>query len=56
LFPHQNAVADDGSTLNGRRAKIASVSANQGTEIGAGKKHHKKNKRVKQRSGKGYDV
>jgi large subunit GTPase 1 len=56
LFPHQNAVADNGSALNGRRARIASVLANQGTEIGAGKKHHKKNKRVKQRSGKGYDV
>jgi large subunit GTPase 1 len=56
LFPHQNAVANDGSTLNGRQERIASVSANQGTEIGTGKKHHKKQKRVKQRSGKGYDM
>jgi large subunit GTPase 1 len=56
LFPHQNAVANDGSALNGRRARIASVLANQGTDVGAGKKHHMKSKRVKQRSGKGYDV
>lgn len=51
LFPHQNAVADDGSVLAGRGA-----SAVVGVEIGQGKKHHKKNKRVKQRSGKGYDL
>lgn len=56
LFPHQNAVANDGSALAGRRARIASVVANAGGEVAAGKKHHKKNKRVKQRSGKGYDV
>lgn len=57
LFPHQNAVADDGSAiLSGRRARIENVVANAGTEIGAGKKRHFKSKRVKQRSGKGYDI
>ncbi|KII94187.1 hypothetical protein PLICRDRAFT_695224 [Plicaturopsis crispa FD-325 SS-3] len=54
LFPHQNALADDATPLGGRRARIAAVVANAG-ELGAGKKHHKKSKRVKQRSGKGYD-
>ncbi|KAH9948163.1 P-loop containing nucleoside triphosphate hydrolase protein [Amylocystis lapponica] len=55
LYPHQNSVADDGSALSGRRARIASVLASAGGEVGTGKKHHKKMKRVKQRSGKGYD-
>ena len=55
-YPHQNAVADDGSTLTGRRARIAAVLANAGGEaVLNGKKHHKKPKRVKQRSGRGYD-
>ena len=54
LYPHQNAVADDGSALTGRRARIASVMANA-ADAHPGKKHHKKGKRVKQRSGKGYD-
>ncbi|CAL1695115.1 unnamed protein product [Somion occarium] len=55
LYPHQNAVADDGTLLGGRRARIAAVLANAGGDIGTGKKHHKKMKRVKQRSGRGYD-
>ena len=55
LYPHQNAVADDGTPVNGRRARIAAVLASAGSEIVPGKKHHKKMKRVKQRSGKGYD-
>ncbi|GBE77812.1 P-loop containing nucleoside triphosphate hydrolase protein [Sparassis latifolia] len=55
LYPHQNSVADDGSAISGRRARIAAVLANAGSELGAGKKHHKKMKRVKHRSGKGYD-
>lgn len=55
-YPHQNAVADDGSALSGRRARIAAVLANAGGEaVLNGKKHHKKPKRVKQRSGRGYD-
>lgn len=51
FYPHQNAVADDGSPLDFKSARIASVLEN----AGSGKKHHKKMKRVKQRSGKGYD-
>ncbi|KAI0322692.1 P-loop containing nucleoside triphosphate hydrolase protein [Amylostereum chailletii] len=54
LYPHQHSVADDGTPLNGRRARIASVLATAG-EAHPGKKHHKKGKRVKQRSGGGYD-
>lgn len=55
-YPHQNAVADDGSTVDGRRARIAAVIASAGNEISkGGKKHFKGNKRIKQRSGKGYD-
>ncbi|KAF7306758.1 Kinase-like protein [Mycena indigotica] len=30
IYPHQNAVADDGTALSGRRARIASVLANHG--------------------------
>lgn len=46
LYPHQNAVANDGTPLGRRRI---------GGAPGDGKKSHKKMKRVKQRSGKGYD-
>ncbi|KAJ7225700.1 P-loop containing nucleoside triphosphate hydrolase protein [Mycena pura] len=56
MYPHQNAVADDGSAIGGRRARLAAVLANHGGVLGDGKKHHKKIKRVKQRSGKGYDI
>ncbi|KAJ7655003.1 hypothetical protein DFH06DRAFT_1201312 [Mycena polygramma] len=55
-YPHQNAVADNGVAISGRRARLASVLVNQGGVLGEGKKHHKKIKRVKQRSGKGYDI
>lgn len=51
FYPHQNIVANDGTPLDFRSARIASVLEN----AGSGKKHHKKMKRVKQRSGKGYD-
>ncbi|KAH9944191.1 P-loop containing nucleoside triphosphate hydrolase protein [Epithele typhae] len=54
LYPHQNMVADDGTVLTGRRARIVAVMA-AGGEAAPGKKQHKKMKRVKQRSGKGYD-
>lgn len=47
LFPHQNAVANDGTPLGQKRAEFPN--------IGDGKKSHKKSKKVKQRSGKGYD-
>ncbi|KAJ7042422.1 P-loop containing nucleoside triphosphate hydrolase protein [Mycena alexandri] len=55
-YPHQNTVADDGTAINGRRARLASVLVNHAGVIGEGKKRHKKIKRVKQRSGKGYDI
>lgn len=46
LFPHQNIVADDGTLLSGRRLGA----------LATDKKRHKKLKRVKHRSGKGYDI
>ncbi|KAI5124166.1 hypothetical protein M0805_000974 [Coniferiporia weirii] len=55
-YPHQNVVMDDGTAFDGRRARIASVLSANGSEAGErSKKHFKGNKRVKQRSGKGYD-
>lgn len=56
-YPHQNSVADDGTAIMGRRARLMAVLANNpdGVAGAKGKKHHKGNKRVKQRSGKGYD-
>lgn len=47
LYPHQKAVADDGTPLNTRQ--LVGMAGN------VGKKHHKKMKKTKQRSGKGYD-
>ncbi|EJD03696.1 P-loop containing nucleoside triphosphate hydrolase protein [Fomitiporia mediterranea MF3/22] len=57
VYPHQNMMNDDGTPVEGRRARIASVLAANGAEVvGKGsKKHFKGNKRAKQRSGKGYD-
>lgn len=49
LYPHQQAVASDGTPLDPRQMKP--VAPGQGP----GKKHHKKPKKVKQRSGAGYD-
>ncbi|KAL0951443.1 hypothetical protein HGRIS_008132 [Hohenbuehelia grisea] len=54
LHPHQNSVTDSGVTLNGRQARLLAADGNA-NELASGKKHHKKMKRVKQRSGKGYD-
>ncbi|KAF8549042.1 P-loop containing nucleoside triphosphate hydrolase protein [Imleria badia] len=51
LYPHQNMVANDGTLL---KPGVAVVMNGVGEEA-FGKKHHKKGKRVKQRSGKGYD-
>jgi large subunit GTPase 1 len=53
LFPHQISVADDGTPLAGRQARVAASLVNGSTD--ANTKRHKKMKRVKQRSGKGYD-
>ncbi|KAH8835699.1 hypothetical protein DL96DRAFT_1666368 [Flagelloscypha sp. PMI_526] len=56
LLPHQNSVADDGTVLTGRRARLTAVlAAAERGGVGSGKKNHKKPKRTKQRSGKGYD-
>ncbi|KIJ64999.1 hypothetical protein HYDPIDRAFT_124392 [Hydnomerulius pinastri MD-312] len=54
IYPHQNMVANDGTLLGGRMSKVAVLMHSAGVE-GNEKKHHKKGKRVKQRSGKGYD-
>ena len=56
-YPHQNSVADDGTAITGRRARLMAVLANNADGLAGskGKKHNKGNKRVKQRSGKGYD-
>ncbi|KAK2461620.1 hypothetical protein APHAL10511_006083 [Amanita phalloides] len=50
-FPHQNTVADDGTLLDPLQARLAALSSHGGFV----KKHHKKMKRGKQRSGRGYD-
>lgn len=54
LYPHQNMVANDGTLLEPETGRFAVVMNGVGEEA-FGKKHHKKGKRVKQRSGKGYD-
>lgn len=52
FYPHQHVLTDDGTPLNFRSARIASILEN----AGSGKKQHKKPKREKHRSGKGYDT
>ncbi|KAJ4485937.1 P-loop containing nucleoside triphosphate hydrolase protein [Lentinula aciculospora] len=52
-FPHQNSVTDSGSTIQPKYARMASIMANNDRDLSS--KKHKKPKRVKQRSGKGYD-
>lgn len=51
FYPHQTATADDGTPLEIRQSRLRSLSQH----ADSGKKHHRKMKRVKQRSGKGYD-
>ncbi|KAH7885952.1 hypothetical protein F5I97DRAFT_1936902 [Phlebopus sp. FC_14] len=51
LYPHQSTVRDDGTPLR-MGERMTSLDAGRGAN---GKKHHKKGKRIKQRSGKGYD-
>ncbi|KAI9513076.1 P-loop containing nucleoside triphosphate hydrolase protein [Russula earlei] len=50
LYPHHLSVADDGTPLGKQGVFLADV----GVPL-LGKKNHKKMKRTKQRSGKGYD-
>lgn len=52
IYPHQNMVANDGTLLGPQSAGSAAMLAGSGD---TGKKHNKKNKRVKHRSGKGYE-
>jgi large subunit GTPase 1 len=52
LYPHHFSVANDGTPLATQDGQIRI--ANIGGQL-SGKKHHKKTKRMKQRSGKGYD-
>jgi large subunit GTPase 1 len=51
LYPHQNSVADDGTPIHLKEARLIAL-LQQNTETD---KKHKKMKRVKHRSGKGYD-
>ncbi|TIA69255.1 hypothetical protein E3P91_03705 [Wallemia ichthyophaga] len=53
MYPHQGIVADDGTLLKGRKAKQAMADA--GIDVASSKKHFKGGKRVKKRSGAGYD-
>ena len=53
FYPNQVLVADDGTPLTGQQVRLEAMMRN--VDLGGGKKHHKKMKRVKQRSGKGYD-
>ncbi|KAL0580818.1 hypothetical protein V5O48_001194 [Marasmius crinis-equi] len=53
-FPHQNTMTNEGVVIAPKHARMAAVLANQAQD-GTGGKKHKKPKRVKQRSGKGYD-
>jgi large subunit GTPase 1 len=46
-------VADDGTPLDGSKIRLATTLAR--TDVRMEKKHHKKGKRVKQRSGQGYE-
>jgi len=50
LYPHQNLVASDGTLIDPDQARSLSLMKADTS------KKHKKMKRVKQRSGKGYDV
>lgn len=54
LYPHHVAVADDGTPHARQSVQIGTGMANAGGWP-PGKKEHKKMKRTKQRSGKGYD-
>ena len=52
LYPHHHSVANDGTPLSANDLQNVALMASMGAP---GKKGHKKAKRVKQRSGKGYD-
>lgn len=50
-YPHQNAVANDGTPIPPKQSRLIAL-LQQNPDAG---KKHKKMKRVKQRSGRGYD-
>ncbi len=54
LYPHHHSVANDGTPLAANDVQTVALVANIGGRP-PGKKDHKKVKRTKQRSGKGYD-
>ncbi|KIJ46381.1 hypothetical protein M422DRAFT_29248 [Sphaerobolus stellatus SS14] len=54
IYPHQNALTDNGTPLSGRQSRFMAVLANNPEAFATGKKHFKGSKK-KQRSGKGYD-
>lgn len=54
LYPHHHLVANDGTPLSANDAQTVALMASMEGRS-PGKKGHKKVKRVKQRSGKGYD-
>jgi large subunit GTPase 1 len=54
LYPHHVSVANDGTPLASQGVQIRTEMAG-GSGRPTGKKEHKKMKRTKQRSGKGYD-
>lgn len=53
LYPNQVMVADDGTPLSGPQARMQAMMRNM--DLGGNGKKHKKPRRAKQRSGKGYD-
>ena len=54
FYPNQVVVGNDGRPLTSQQARLQSML--QTVDSGSSKKHHKKPKRGKQRSGKGYDL
>ncbi|KAG6336135.1 hypothetical protein ID866_2945 [Astraeus odoratus] len=55
MYPHQNIVGNDGRLLPAGARGMGTVPGGMAAGETTGKRHHKKVKRAKQRSGKGYD-
>ncbi|KAF5323306.1 hypothetical protein D9611_005746 [Ephemerocybe angulata] len=53
FYPNQVLVGNDGKPLSGQQMRLQAILQN--VDVGSSKKNHKKPKRAKQRSGKGYD-
>lgn len=54
FYPNQVMVGNDGRPLTDKQARLQAML--QTVDSGSSKKHHKKPKRGKQRSGRGYDL